>query len=579
MRSGTNVKETTNMGKRFQLTAVSLFLMHSLAASGAEVTYVEERTLFETAGDDVRLIKDSSRRLEPYQYAVKPPVPTARRPLASAQVGRQVVLSNVEFDGNTVISDSALRKVAAPYIGRPIGLSDLEQLRVELTKSYTEQGYLNSGAVLPDQQVVNGNIVFNLVEGELAGLNIDGEGRLREDYIAERVLKGAAKPFNSLALQQNFQLLLNDPLIERMDAQLMALPALGESELNLSVTRARPYDFTITGSNHGAPSLGEQQLSVAGVIRNLSGLGDHLTISTGGNANKFNLTTAYEVPLSSKETRLRVELTTAGSSVIEEPLDALDIESDTVGAEVAVTRTLRREVGREVIAGTSLSVRENRNRLRDQPFDFSLGEEDGRSRASVIRLWSESIKRRNRDVLAARATLNAGFEMFGATAHDDGRPDGQFYSLQGQVQYSRLYQGNDGNLIFRAEGQLSSRKLLSLERFALGGAGSVRGYRENELVRDEAIFLSAEYRYTFLRSAQYGTFQLAPFLDLGSGRNDGVFKDEQSLVSTGLGLLWNYRSRVSGELYYGASMRDVEERGNDETLQEDGIHLKVSVDL
>ena len=547
------------------------------------VTFTEKRSSLELAGGDVRLAQESSRQLESYRKAessaARASASKNSNPVASALIGRQVVLSNVEFEGNTVVSDSALRDVAAPFIGRPIGLSDLEELRLALTRAYTDEGYLNSGAVLPDQKVVNGNIVYNFVEGELASINIDGEGRLRKDYISERVLKGAARPFNSVALQQNFQLLLNDPLIERMDAQLMALPTLGESELNLRVTRARPYNFALIGSNHGAPSLGEQQYSLAGVVRNIAGLGDHLSISTVGNANKFNLTTAYEVPLSSKETRVRVQFTTADSSVVEEPLDELDIESDTIGAEVAITRTLSRKVGREVTAGTALSVRENSNRLQKLPFDFSLGDVDGRSRASVFKLWRESVTRRSKDVLAARATLNVGVELFDATAHDDGRPDGQFTSLQGQLQYSRRFQGNDGNLLIRGEGQLSSRKLLSLERFALGGASTVRGYRENELVRDEALFLSAEYRYTFLRSHQYGNFQFAPFLDFGYGRNDGFFKDEQTLVSTGFGLLWNLRSRVSGELYYGAALRDVEDRGDSGNLQENGVHLKLAVEL
>ena len=141
---------------------------------------------------------------------------------AQARSGRYVIISNVEFEGNEVVDDSILKSVSQPFIGRRIGLSDLEELRVQLTQAYVDRGYLNSGALLPDQKVEAGNIVYQIVEGEVSEVNIEGEGDLREKYIAERILKDATEPFNALQLQENFQLLLDDPLIERMDGQLQS---------------------------------------------------------------------------------------------------------------------------------------------------------------------------------------------------------------------------------------------------------------------------------------------------------------------------------------------------------------------
>jgi hemolysin activation/secretion protein len=61
--------------------------------------------------------------------------------------------------------------------------SDLEQLRVELTRAYTDEGYINSGALLPDQQVADGVITYQIVEGSLDSIDISGNGRLRPDYV------------------------------------------------------------------------------------------------------------------------------------------------------------------------------------------------------------------------------------------------------------------------------------------------------------------------------------------------------------------------------------------------------------
>jgi len=490
------------------------------------------------------------------------------------QQGRLILLTNVEVEGNTVIDDATLAEISNPFVGRRIKLSDLEELRVRLTNAYTEQGYINSGVLLPDQKVENGNLVFKVIEGKLGDITIEGAGSLREKYITDRVLKGADKPFNSFALQENFQLLLDDPLFERMDGKLRTLPDRGISALDLKITRARPYDLSVIADNHGTPSLGSEQLSVAGVVRNITGFGDVLGVTASGNGSKFNVTTEYEIPVRRDDTRVKVRLTGSNSTVIEEPLDTIDIDSNSVGAEFFVTRPWTQSIRKSGIAGAGISIRESSNTLEGVPFSFSPGEVDGRSRVTAARVWQEYVLRGDQNVLAARGTLNVGLDMFGSTIHDDDLPDSGFLSAQAQLQYVRRAFDERAQIILRLEGQIANNELLPLERFSLGGANTVRGFRENELVRDQAAFASAELRYPIFNSSDFGAFQVAPFVDLGFGRNNGFFEEDEVLASIGLGLLWDYRSNFHGELYFGAGI-DNDETPVDEDLQDRGIHLKL----
>ena len=500
------------------------------------------------------------------------------RPRSNAEPsGRFVVLSNVEFEGNEVITDGLLSEIAQPFVGRQIGLSELEELRVQLTEAYVDRGYVNSGALLPDQKVEDGNIVYQIIEGSIEEVNITGDGDLVDRYVSERILKDATNPFNSFALQENFQLLLDDPLIERLDGQLQSLPESGKSALNLKVLRGKPYDVSIAGNNHGALSLGSQQILLSALRRNLTGVGDEIGATLGGNQSKFNLSAYYEIPLSSKETRLTAEVTLSDSSVMEEPFDTVDIESQTSGINIFYSRDLTRKVDRTSTVGSGLSLRESSNRLAGEPFSFSRGEVDGRSRVAVARLWHDLLRRRETDVFALRSTLNIGLDMFGSTIHSEDLPSSEFLTLQGQMQYSRRVL-NNAQLLFRADAQISNSELLSLERFALGGAVSVRGYRENELVRDTAVFSSAELRYPFYNSAQFGSLQFAPFIDIGYGANDGQFSAEENLSSIGFGLLWNLRNRLAADLYFGVPLNDLE-TSDGNSLQERGIHLNVSAKL
>ena len=58
-----------------------------------------------------------------------------------------------EVTGSTIFSEQELGAVTAPYTGHPISAEELEQLRQKLTLLYVDAGYLNSGAILPDQDV------------------------------------------------------------------------------------------------------------------------------------------------------------------------------------------------------------------------------------------------------------------------------------------------------------------------------------------------------------------------------------------------------------------------------------------
>ncbi|OED39514.1 hypothetical protein AB833_15205 [Chromatiales bacterium (ex Bugula neritina AB1)] len=484
-----------------------------------------------------------------------------------------VVIKKVRFEGNTVYSDDELSIVAEPFLSRPISRADLEELRVRLTRVYTDTGYLNSGAILPEQSVGGGDILYRVVEGTLDKIEVEGTGRLNERYISSRLLKGASTPFNAIKLQQNFQKLLGDPLIDRMDGELLPSARRDSTDLKLSVTRARPYNVSVGVSNHSPPSLGDEQLELAGTLRNITGIGDELSLGVNATESRTGLTTIYSAPIPRRDTRLRVMLSTSDSGVIEEPLESIDIESETRSVDVSLSEPLYSALDKALVVGAGLSIRRNSNTLDGIPFSFSVGEEEGVSRVSVARTWAEYVDRRESSVFAARTTFNLGLDAFDATIHNGDRADGEFMSIQAQLQYVLKVLEDRAQILVRLDGQFSNDSLLPLARFSLGGANSVRGYRENEVVRDTGIFSSAEFRYKVLSSAEFGDLYVAPFIDIGYGRNRGSFSDAETLTSVGVGVLWNLKQWLSSEFYYGHASDDVTENSGS-SLQDNGFHFR-----
>ena len=199
-----------------------------------------------------------------------PPIPAPAKPQPLSPTGIILFVERIAISGNTAVRDEELAAIAAPYEGRKIDSSELEALRRALTRHYVDKGYVNSGAIIPDQEVKDGVVRLEIVEGELTNIVVSGLGRLRDEYVLGRVELGAGPPLNVNELQGRLQILLQDPLIERLNARLGPGVRPGQRELELEVERARPWDFGLAVANNRSPSVGAIHGGVFGTARNLT---------------------------------------------------------------------------------------------------------------------------------------------------------------------------------------------------------------------------------------------------------------------------------------------------------------------
>ncbi|MGF1529357.1 MAG: ShlB/FhaC/HecB family hemolysin secretion/activation protein [Candidatus Competibacterales bacterium] len=520
-----------------------------------------------------------------------PPVETLP-PGPEAPLAVQIVvpIETVRLEGNTVFSDEELAALTAPFEGREVTLEELEELRFQLTRYYIERGYINSGAIIPDQEVADGVITYRIVEGRLTGVRVTGNDRLWTDYVAGRVAPDRDEPLNLQALQQNLQLLQQDPLIARINADLSPGVAAGEAELAVEVEEAPPYEIGFVVANNRPPSVGAISGLFFGTYRNLTGWGDSIALSYDFSEGTDGFNAAYAFPFNAGRTQVGVSYERNTSDVVEEPFDDLDIESDLETISALVDHAVILTPQQRLSLGLRFDRRRSETEVLGEGFPFSLGvEDDGVSKVSVLRFSQDWLLRQINQVIAARSTFSVGLPIFDATTNNNDddvpdSPDGEFLAWLGQFQYARRFGDRGYQLIFRTDVQLSESSLLPLERFALGGADSVRGYRENQLVRDSALVSSVELRVPVFRlpipnlsGPEEGQVQLAAFADYGRGWNvDVETPDPDDLASVGLGVRWDPTLKIHAELYWGYALLDVDEP-EDDNLQDDGIHFRLEV--
>jgi hemolysin activation/secretion protein len=514
---------------------------------------------------------------------ISPPRETTPPPVARPGVSPQVFIREIRLTGNTVFTSEQLVEVTSRYTNRYLTSEDLEAVRQALTVYYIQRGYLNSGAVIPDQKVKDGVVELRIVEGRLTQIAVSGNERLNTDYLTDRLALGAGPPFNVNELQDRIQILLQGPFVERINAQIEPGDRPGEARLRAVVAETTPYRFSIGADTDLSPSLGEARGVLRGQLLSPLGLGDILTAEVALAEGLQDYTIDYAIPLTARDLTFNVYYERTSSDVVEDPLSELDIQGDTSTLAFRVSQPVYRTGRDQLTLAAGLDLRESETSLLGRGFPFSDGvEPDGKSRVTVLRFIQEWLSRSPDQVLAARSTFSLGLDAFDPTINGDGVPDGQFFAWLGQFQWARRLGETDNQLVFRLQGQLTSDPLLPLEQFAVGGLWSVRGYPTNALVRDQGFATSLELRVPVLyREDGAPLLQVVPFVDAGGawykGRNGTP--DPTTIASAGLGLRFDPYKRIHAEVYWGkAFQKDDLDRPGD-SIQDDGWAFLLTADI
>ncbi|MEG4587040.1 ShlB/FhaC/HecB family hemolysin secretion/activation protein [Microcoleus sp. MOSTC5] len=508
------------------------------------------------------------------------PVPAPLPPPETPDIPGTVIVEKFEFVGNTAFSSEELAKVTAEFTNKPLTFAELLQVEAAVTKLYVDAGYINSGAVIPaGQNLSAGAVTVRIVEGGLQNIVVSGTGRLDPNYVRSRIALAARRPLNTNRLLQALQLLQLDPLIQNISAELQAGSRPELSILEVRVKPARTLSAQLILDNGRSPSVGSFRRGVDFTQANTLGLGDavrvNYTNTTGSNAFEIN----YTLPVNPRNGTVSLSYGRTGSDVVEPPFDRLEIVGKSNRYELAYRQPLYQTASQEFALGISGSLQESQTTLLGVNEPLSPGaDEEGRTRVSAVRFFQEWTQRSPRSVVAARSQFSLGLGAFGATINSEA-PDSRFFAWRGQAQYVRLL-APETLFVARSDVQLANRALVPLEQIGLGGFRSARGYRQDVLLTDNGLLLSAEVQVPVARFGTGNLLQVVPFVNYGRGWNSSGNDNpkENNLLGAGLGLQLRLGDKFTGRLEYGVPLIDAGE-SSDRTWQEKGIYFSVIYNL
>ncbi|EAZ88211.1 ShlB/FhaC/HecB family hemolysin secretion/activation protein, partial [Crocosphaera chwakensis] len=306
--------------------------------------------------------------------------------------------------------------------------------------------------------------------------------------------------------------------------------------------------------------------------------GDNISLSyyrsttDGGNT----LDAIYQLPLNPQEGTLQIRVIPTWTRITQEPLDDFNITGNKQIYEIGFRQPLWRNLSDEFALSVTFRYQNGQTLINGEVAPI----ENAKNRSTILQFGQEYLSRDQQGFWFLRSQFNWGIDLFDATIRSGSTPDSRFFSwlFQGQ----RVQRWDDNHfMIIRGELQLTSDSLLPDQWFIIGGAESVRGYRQNIRFGDNGFRLSVENRITIMdNNVNQSSLQIAPFLDMGAvwfATDNDTSQNKKFIMGTGLGLIWNDAATIEGltlRLDYGIPLIALPHFSNN--LQEKGLYFQIN---
>ena len=496
--------------------------------------------------DPVQTEKRFERQQSDQAPAGRPKLPTPQfaRPQGPLDTKPIFLLRRVSVTGATAIPLDRLATAYQPYLGKRVSEADLTAMAAAVSDVYRAAGFHLSRAIIPPQDVADGRLRLQVIEGAITEVALKGEGA--EQFGIRPMLDAvvAERPALLATLERQLLLINGRPGVHIDDTGLEEI-GTASGRFRLIVYLKTWHYFTSFGvDNLGSSSVGPWQSYATAAFNSYLAPGDSLVLNLSTTpADPRQLAfgrLSYEVPVGTDGARI------GASGFYSEvwPGDIRHLVNDN-------TKTESFEVH-----GSIVPLQSQRSALTlTAGLGFSnVTENDlfGPVYADRIRTLSLTSDYRLQDNFGGNnyLTLNyrQGLDILGASHRDDDflsrdGASGKFSALN--FWFTRYQTLSDAwSLKFASAGQWASGPLFTSQQFYLGGAAFGRGYGSAEISGDNGIAGSIELRFDQRLNWQYlSGYQFYGFVDSGAAWNDGFgINDGLSLTSAGGGVrffLWD----------------------------------------
>lgn len=420
----------------------------------------------------------------------------------------KVKVKELRLNGNTIFSTNELMEQVGHLITPHMTFNDMLQVSQAITDYYRNHGYMTTIAYLPTQNITEGIITIDVMEGAYDEISFDNTSELvtgRAEGLTHRVKKD--RVINKHELDRML-LILNDIPGVKAHAFLSPGKSHGEADTVFKLTTTEKQGGFIYVDNFGNHYTGRNRIGALYHWNNLSHVGDQLQLGYMRSTqydDLQNYSIKYELPVFNYGTFASLEYYRTDYELGEKyrPLHAYGM-SDTF--KLATRTPLKRTLDNNLFFRFNLGY----TKLTDRIGFFNT---DSQKHLYGVRFGLDGDYRTkwyatNYKVMhtIGHAVMDTKYAM-----------DSDIYGTEGWYQKTNFdfYYIQKLNSRLAAHLTLSGQKawnnLDSSEKFYIAGYNGVRAFPQGEASGDDGFLGSFELRQALGKS----NFQLAAFYDMG----------------------------------------------------------------
>jgi hemolysin activation/secretion protein len=421
--------------------------------------------------------------------------------------------------GATLITADGLQLILAPYIGKSKDFADVQRALETLERAYTSKGYSAVQVILPEQDISDGEVEFDVVEAKIGKVVVEGNKFFDEANIRASLPEvESAKHPNIFKISDNLRVANENPA-KQTTVLLRSGAEEGQVDAVVRVSDERPNKLSMTLDNTGTQQTGLFRLGFGYQNSNVWNR-DHVLnmqyVTAPNDDDRTNRLTLYP----SKHVfifggQYRIPLYRQGDSV-EFSAGYSNVNSGLVANLFNISGS-----------GTVLGARYNQNLKKQGDLEHKLTYGlDWRGYQSVVKQIDVAGAGLVPDVTVHPVSLTY------AGTYRKGETDSNFYAslnqnlAGGNDAGTGAYQGDpytipsrpaaraganpryfavrwgfnhnralprDWQLRVGMSGQMTRDTMISGEQFGVGGSDSVRGFLEREIVNDTGYRGTTEF--------------------------------------------------------------------------------------
>ncbi|WYX00137.1 ShlB/FhaC/HecB family hemolysin secretion/activation protein [Proteus vulgaris] len=466
------------------------------------------------------------------------------------------IINEIKIEDTSLLSIKKQNQLILKYLHRCLTENDIQSIANVITNEYIKKGYITSQAFISHQDFSNNKFTVKVIEGKIKDIFINNaSSRLvniifpsyKEKILNLRDLEHGLEQLNRLTTSQYT---LDIKPSDRVEYSSIFV---------VQNNKKTPFKNQLTVDNSGTKTTGKILLANTTTIDSLFGLGEQwiFSLKTNTDFTRTHYSRAYTASMNIPYGYwfYQYQVSHSQSSYPFQSHNAqYRYKNKNSDQHFDISRLVYRDNKQRIILKSSLKHKKARTQLAQQKL---LITSPTLTSLSFSPEYNLSI---HNGYLIINPIAELGISLFGATPDylSENSPRSHYRKLSLNLSYQHIFI-NKFSYVTSFYGQYTPDNLYSIERIAIGGLNSIRGFKKESLSANRGFYWRNEINTSGIMSF-LGQWKFIAAIDYGVINSDKYETKQQSLLGSAIGASF-YRSTFSSQilinkpLFYPSSLK------------------------